>query len=300
MHSPRAIEEDTAVGRDRRLTVEQVLQRRDTRAIRMLCLRRLGQLLRISQQDQPTRAAGNGNGVRERELTRLIDYEHIHLRGELLARPQPGRAANEAMGAALNRLQYLRIRTGSIDSRSSAMIVLIALLQRRPADCRQQIANDRMGLRRDADRQAVVKQSLDQRGSGRRLARPRRSLHGQHRITQAAPDPNDDVSRLLAGKRLQPRRHHTIEQPLPQRDEAVEDVTRRPLQRLLQLLHNHRSPGSKSARPRRLLLAANLQVEPAGSRIHIDDLADVLVRVDINGSLTNLRVLRRVLVAPHR
>jgi hypothetical protein len=47
-------------------------------------LQRLIELLRVTEQDQTPRSLGDGDGVRKRDLARLIDDEHVERFGEVL------------------------------------------------------------------------------------------------------------------------------------------------------------------------------------------------------------------------
>ena len=69
----------------------------------MRALRDLWQLVRVSEQDERASARPGGEDVRERELTRLVDEEHVErtLRGthvDARTRQGPGRPGDEVEG----------------------------------------------------------------------------------------------------------------------------------------------------------------------------------------------------------
>src|SRR6185437_3245144 len=70
--SPGFRQKDTAVSRHGLMSLEQVLQRREARAVRMRALLWLFQLLGISQKHQGFCRLGSGQDVRETHLARLI------------------------------------------------------------------------------------------------------------------------------------------------------------------------------------------------------------------------------------
>ena len=91
-----AVEEDAAVGRDRVVAVEQVLQRRDAGAVGVDRLGRLGELLRVAEQHHRAGRPEHGDRVGQRELARLVDDEHVDGAAQVGAGPQPGRSRRPA------------------------------------------------------------------------------------------------------------------------------------------------------------------------------------------------------------
>ena len=75
--APGVLEEEPAVGRDRDVVAEQVLEDGTLRLLGVRALRDLRQLVRVAEEDEVARARPGRERVGERELTGLVDEEHV-------------------------------------------------------------------------------------------------------------------------------------------------------------------------------------------------------------------------------
>src|SRR4051794_16584934 len=69
--------EETAISRNRLRAPEYVLERRDADAVRVRCLLRLVELLRIAREDQTRPRLRHRQSVRQRELAGLVNEEDV-------------------------------------------------------------------------------------------------------------------------------------------------------------------------------------------------------------------------------
>ena len=113
--------------------------------------RRLRQLLRVAQQHHRPRAPRHRHRVRQRELPRLVDHQHVDGLGHVRAGPEPRRPADQVHVAVHQRPRDEAVVRRPRHVVRTAVLALVALLQRRPPDRLQQVADDRVGGRRDAD-----------------------------------------------------------------------------------------------------------------------------------------------------
>jgi hypothetical protein len=70
------------------------------RSRRVRALQGLVELLRVAEQDQAARGRRDGEGVGQRDLPGLVHDEDVQGPREVLARPDPGRAAHDVELAA--------------------------------------------------------------------------------------------------------------------------------------------------------------------------------------------------------
>src|SRR5439155_14756407 len=89
VHSPRALEKESPVGRHGRIVAEQMLEHRATRSTRVDALRYLRELKRIAKQNDVVRRRTDRECVGERHLARLVDYKDVEFGIELLACEKP-------------------------------------------------------------------------------------------------------------------------------------------------------------------------------------------------------------------
>ena len=75
--APGLGEEEAAVGRDRHVLAEQVLQHRQARVLGVRALRHLRQLVRVAEQHERAGARAGGKHVGERQLAGLVDEQHV-------------------------------------------------------------------------------------------------------------------------------------------------------------------------------------------------------------------------------
>ena len=128
-----------------------------------------------------------------------------------------------------------------------------------------------------------------------------RALDGEHLTVEGEPGPDHLVDRLLPRQRRQPGRHPALEQAQPERGPAGEHLRRDVGDRLLQDLDRRRLGRPQTARGRRGPAAPDLEHQPAGGGVHLEDLADLRLGVDVQRlalARADLGVLRRELVAP--
>ena len=108
-----------AVGRDRLVAGEDVLEGRDARAVRVGALGDLRELVRVAQEDERSRGAAERDDVGEGHLARLVDEEDVDAAGHRLrarratgCRPPPGSGPRRGP-----------IRSSSFDARSTSAFV---------------------------------------------------------------------------------------------------------------------------------------------------------------------------------
>ena len=99
------MQEQAAIARDGLRAAEQVLERRRGRAGRMTRLLRLLELLRIAEQHEALRAGRHREHVGERHLPGLVDEQHVDAVAKAFVRPQPRRAAEQAIRVAREQLR---------------------------------------------------------------------------------------------------------------------------------------------------------------------------------------------------
>ncbi len=91
---PGLVEEHAAVVGHGGVGSEDVLEGRRPGAVGVRARRRLGQLTGIADEDEVAGRGRHGQHVGERELTRLVDDEHVERVAQLGPREQPGRAGD--------------------------------------------------------------------------------------------------------------------------------------------------------------------------------------------------------------
>ena len=93
MQPVRALEEESAVGRDRRVLTEQVLEHRSLDAVRVRSLEDLRELLRVADEHEVARGGAHRERVGERDLAGLVDEQVVEHAVEVSMRVEPGGAA---------------------------------------------------------------------------------------------------------------------------------------------------------------------------------------------------------------
>ena len=164
-------------------------------------LGRLGQLLRVAQQHEGPRGRGDGDGVGEGELAGLVDDQHVDGLAHVLARPEPGGAADEWPTSPASSASRAGLVAGGLAGRGrSAVLGCLRDLVHAPA-----APTSSSTLPMTACDRAVTPTRLPASSSARiscaagiRLAGPGRALHGQHLAVEGAADPHDGVGGLLA------------------------------------------------------------------------------------------------------
>ena len=71
------VQKDTAVGGNRVVAVKKVVESGDARAVGVDRLRRLDQLLRVTEEDHGPGSRRDGDGIGQRELPGLVDDQHV-------------------------------------------------------------------------------------------------------------------------------------------------------------------------------------------------------------------------------
>ena len=112
IHTPRLTQEIAKTRIQRRRAIRQPAQRRNIHRVRMHTRRHLRQLLRITQQQHRTRRTSRRHRIRQRELARLINHQHVQRPGghATLAHVIPHRTAKQQAARTRNQLHQLRIR----------------------------------------------------------------------------------------------------------------------------------------------------------------------------------------------
>ena len=99
----RLLEEEAAVGRDRLLVADQVLQHGRVAAVRVRALDHLVELLRVADEHEVARAGAHRERVGERHLAGLVDEEVVERAVVLVAGEEPGGAGGEVAVGAVGR-----------------------------------------------------------------------------------------------------------------------------------------------------------------------------------------------------
>ena len=177
-----ALEEEAAVGRDRRLPGEQVLEHRRLGAVRVRALQHLAELLRVADEHDVVRAGRHRAGVGERDLAGLVDEEVVEPPVELGVGEEPGRAAEQLrVRGLLVLVDVLDLRAGVLRLGVAAARLLHPVegepeLGRARLDLGQELVDRPVARRGDADRLARGEQAGDQPARRPRLARAGRAL----------------------------------------------------------------------------------------------------------------------------
>ena len=94
--TPRGRQEHSAIGGNGLVTIEKMLERRSTGAGRVTGPLRLIELLRIAEEHDGQRCLARCQHIGQRHLPGLVDEQDVHRLPQLLARPQPRGAAEQA------------------------------------------------------------------------------------------------------------------------------------------------------------------------------------------------------------
>lgn len=92
---PRLGEEDPAIGRHRRLVVEEVLEHRRLGDLGLRALHDLRELVGVAEEDEVARGVPDRDDVGERDLAGLVHDERVAEAREVLAREERGGAGDE-------------------------------------------------------------------------------------------------------------------------------------------------------------------------------------------------------------
>ena len=126
----------------------------------MRALRGLSQLVRVSQQDDVSRARRRGDHIRQRHLAGLVNEEIIEAAFNLRSREQPRRPGHQLDLARPKRVIHIRVAFRVLNNARGAALVGLRLLNRfecepaalsLAAHCVQQIADYLVAERRQAD-----------------------------------------------------------------------------------------------------------------------------------------------------
>ena len=202
-------QEQALVRRHRVLSGQQVLERRHLAAFGMTAPKGLLELLRITEQDQAPPRGGGGQHIAERHLAGLVDDQDVDALLETGTRPTPGRRAEHIDVSVFESrkdglvpglahdppLAFVRAFL-TVDEGHGAPI-LTCLLR----DGLQEIDDDLVADRGDADLESRAHERADDSRTGVGLAGAGRALNGQHVAVEGERDPtgrfDGRLSRLL-------------------------------------------------------------------------------------------------------
>ena len=108
VQAPRLFQEQALIGGDRLLPGEQVFKSRNSGTVRMAALDRLLQLLRVTKQNDIFRGLRDGQHIRQRHLSRLVNEKNVYRFEVLFPRPKPGGATDD-LNAATQSRKRLRV-----------------------------------------------------------------------------------------------------------------------------------------------------------------------------------------------
>ncbi len=177
-----ALEEEAAVGRNRRVVAEQVPQHRGAAPGRVRPLDHLVELLRIADEDDVPRRRPHRERVGERDLPGLVDEEVVERAVVVGIGEEPGGAGGEvavdALGRCLDALDVRArvLRLGVAGARLLQPAVVEPELGGGVLDRVEQVVDRLVARRGDADALAVRHQVRDQPAGRPRLPRAGRPL----------------------------------------------------------------------------------------------------------------------------
>ena len=193
IHTPRLTQEIAKTRIQCRRAVRQPAQRRNIHRVRMHARRHLRQLLRIAQQQYRTRRTSRRHRVRQRELARLIDHQHIQRPGghATLTHVIPHRAAKQQAALTGNQLHQLGIRhlrpRGVLGHRLAAQTHRAGDIKTLAGAARQhEILNHRMRLSDHAHLRALRHQARNHVRSEEGLTRTGRALNRHIGVVEGA------------------------------------------------------------------------------------------------------------------
>ena len=119
--TPRGRQEHSAIGGNGLVTIEKMLERRSIGAGRVTGPLRLIELLRIAEEHDGPRCLAHRQHIGQRHLPGLVDEQDVHRLPELLARPQPRGAAEQAAARWLQERVSASsfLRSSTIDESST-------------------------------------------------------------------------------------------------------------------------------------------------------------------------------------
>src|SRR5579872_635836 len=195
VETPGLLQEQPSIGSDRFGPTENVLQRRNIRTVGMASFQRLLKLLRIAEKYKALGRLGNGENVGQRHLPSFVNKENINGLKVLFLCPEP-LCAGQDIGAVqesckglliVNRGQNMRwimLRLVLLpDFLDSSQIWDTSFYGRRDS-ISQQLANDLVACRRDADPLALTHKFADHARPGEGLSGTRRPLNCQNRAVE--------------------------------------------------------------------------------------------------------------------
>ena len=175
-----ALEEEAAVGRDRLLVADQVLEHRGVAAVGVRALDHLVELLRVADEHEVPRGRAHRERVGERDLPGLVDEEVVERAVVLGAREEPGGAGGEVAVGARRRVGR-RSRCVELVVADSGLppLAFFRPLKLEPElaggvlDRVEQVVDRLVARRGDADALAVREQVRDQPARTSRSCRSR-------------------------------------------------------------------------------------------------------------------------------
>ena len=94
MHPPGLLEQDTSILGNDVVALQHVFKDRCARAVGVLALGHLRQLLRVAEENEVPGGEPGGDHARQRQLTCFVDEQEVELPLVLGASKQPGRAGD--------------------------------------------------------------------------------------------------------------------------------------------------------------------------------------------------------------
>ena len=193
IHAPRLTQEIAKTRIQRRRTIRQPPQRRNIHRVRMHTRRHLRQLLRIAQQQHRTRRTSRRHRIRQRELARLVNHQHIQRPGghAALTHVIPHRAAKEQTALTGNQLAQRGIRhlrpRGVRSHRLAAQTHRTRNIKTITGAARQhEILNHRMRLSDHAHLRTLRHQTRNHMRSEESLTRTGRALNRHIGVVESA------------------------------------------------------------------------------------------------------------------
>jgi hypothetical protein len=211
MHPPRDGQEDAPVGPDRGIAALHPVEAGQVGRGRMRALLHLGQLARVSDQDDILGGGRHGQHVGQPDLSGLIHENVVEMPPQSLAREQPGGAADHVRPAE----QILVVLVRSLDR----AILRVGVVAQLVDDGEVRIVPL---VRVEDPHQDVLHRLVTGRRHGHLPARPDQGEDGAGRDVRLA-----GAGRTLDGQDRSAHVHHRVDRAL-HRVAAVQDVRARP------------------------------------------------------------------------
>ena len=232
VHAARQVEEQPALGRDRRLVAEQVLEHRGSGVPGVNALRDLGELERVAEQDEVAGGRADRERVRERDLAGLVDEQVVERLVHVLLGEEPGGAGDELH--VLGRREVVVV-VGALDEVAVELRLLVPPLDffsprnsKRSACATRSTSSSRLWIALwlfavTPTRLPGSHQVDDQARAGPGLARAGRALDEEIAVVEA----ERDLPSPARARRTRPGAALPGSSPCDARQRALEDVAQR-------------------------------------------------------------------------